>query len=92
MIAIGGRVTPTPRNERVSTARSCTGRRLGRGFIVQPRRWVVERTNGWDQPMPPPGPPLRNTLDAHERFLIFSQITLLRRLDRTQLLDTLGRD
>jgi transposase len=47
MIAIGGRVTPTPRNERVSTARSCTGRRLGRGFIVQPRRWVVERTNGW---------------------------------------------
>jgi transposase len=47
MIAIGGRVTPTPRNERVSTARSCTGPRLGRRSIVQPRRWVVERTNGW---------------------------------------------
>ncbi|MDT5129724.1 MAG: hypothetical protein QOH54_5368 [Mycobacterium sp.] len=42
--------------------------------------------------MPPPGPPLRNTLDAHEGFLILSQIALLRRLDRTQLLDTLGRD
>jgi transposase len=24
-----------------------SGPKPGRGFIVQPRRWVVERTNGW---------------------------------------------
>ncbi|WP_082104304.1 transposase [Demequina soli] len=53
------------------------------GFIVQPRRWVVERSSGWinrhrrllrqDEP----------TLKAHDAFVTLSQIRLLlSRLDR----------
>ena len=43
-----------------------------------------------DQPPPAPRPPSEVTLTAHEGFLILSQIALLlRRLDRSQLFDTL---
>lgn len=29
------------------TVEVASGPKPGHGFIVQPRRWVVERTNGW---------------------------------------------
>jgi len=59
------------------------------GFIVQPRRWVVERTNGWINHHRRLVRPYETTLAAHEGFLILSQIgLLLRRLDKGQLFDT----
>ncbi len=67
-----------------------SGPKPGRGFIVQPRRWVVERTNGWINHCRRLDRHYEITLDAHEGFLILSQIALLlRRLDRSQLFDTL---
>lgn len=43
-----------------------------------------------DQPLPTTRPPQRSHPQAHEGFLYLSQIALLlRRLDRTQLFDTL---
>lgn len=60
------------------------------GFRVQPRRWVVERTNGWINHCRRLDRHYENTLAAHEGFLYLSQIALLlRRLDRSQLFDTL---
>ena len=60
------------------------------GFQVQPRRWVVERTNGWINHCRRLDRHYEVTLTAHEGFLYLSQIALLlRRLDRTQLFDTL---
>lgn len=60
------------------------------GFQVQPRRWVVERTNGSINHCRRIDRQYEVTLDAHEGFLYLSQIALLlRRLDRTQLFDTL---
>ncbi|MCH9708123.1 MAG: transposase, partial [Actinomycetia bacterium] len=67
-----------------------SGPKPGRGFIVQPRRWVVERTNGWINHCRRLDRHDEVTLKAHEGFLYLSQIALLlRRLDRTQLFDTL---
>ncbi|MCW2539267.1 MAG: hypothetical protein JWN95_992 [Frankiales bacterium] len=60
------------------------------GFIVQPRRWVVERTNGWINRSRRLVRQYETSLASHEGFLILSQIALLlRRLDRAQLFDTL---
>lgn len=60
------------------------------GFQVQPRRWGVERTNGWINHCRRIDRQYEVTLEAHEGFLHLSQIALLlRRLDRTQLFDTL---
>ena len=60
------------------------------GFIVQPRRWVVERTNGCINHHRRLVRPYDTTLAAHEGFLILSQIgLLLRRLYKGQLFDTL---
>ena len=60
------------------------------GSIVQPRRWVVERTNGWINHHRRLVRQYETTLAAHEGFLIPSQIgLLLRRLDKGQLFDTL---
>jgi transposase len=57
---------------------------------VQPRRWVVERTNGWINHCRRLDCHYEVTLAAHEGFLILSQIALLlRRLGRSQLFDTL---
>jgi hypothetical protein len=62
----------------------------GRGFIGQPRRSVVEPTNGSINHCPRPDRHYQTTREAHAGFPILSQITLpLRRLDRTQLFDTL---
>jgi transposase len=62
----------------------------GHGFIVQPRRWVVERTNRWINHCRRLDRHYEVTLAAHEGFLILSQIALLLlRLDRSQLFDTL---
>jgi transposase len=67
-----------------------SGPKPGRGFTVQPRRWVVERTNGWINHCRRLDRHYEVTLTAHEGFLILSQIALLlRRLDRSQLFDTL---
>lgn len=60
------------------------------GFTVQPRRWVVERTNGWINHHRRLVRQYETTTTAHEGFLVLSQIgLLLRRLDRGQLFDTL---
>jgi transposase len=60
------------------------------GFRVQPRRWVVKRTNGSINHNRRLVRQYENTIEAHERFLVLSQIALLlRRLDRAQLFDTL---
>lgn len=60
------------------------------GFTVQPRRWVVERTNGWINHCRRLDRHYEVTPTAHQGFLILSQIALLlRRLDRGQLFDTL---
>ncbi|CAM3410903.1 IS5 family transposase [Isoptericola cucumis] len=53
------------------------------GFVVQPRRWVVERTNGWINRHRRLVRQYEATLTAHEAFVTLSQIRpLLRRLDR----------
>ena len=52
------------------------------GFVVQPRRWVVERTNGWINRHRRLVRQYEATLAAHEAFVTISQIRLLlRRLD-----------
>ncbi len=69
-----------------------SGPKPGHGFIVQPRRWVVERTNGWINHCRRIDRHYETTLTAHEGFLYLSQIALLlRRLDRSQFFDTLQR-
>ena len=60
------------------------------GLQVQPRRWVVERTNGSINHCRRLDRHHETTLTAHQGFLLLSQIALLlRRLDRSQLFDTL---
>jgi transposase len=60
------------------------------GFRVPPRRWVVERINGWINRCRCLDRHYEITLEAHQGFLLLSQIgLLLRRLDRSQLFDTL---
>jgi transposase len=67
-----------------------SGPKPARGFIVQPRRWVVERTNGSINHCRRLHHHCEVTLTAHQGFLILSQIALLlRRLDRSQIFDTL---
>lgn len=59
-------------------------------FRVQPRRWVVEHTNGWINHCRRIDRQYEVTLETHEGFYYLSQIALLlRRLDRNQLFDTL---
>ena len=67
-----------------------SGPKPGHGFIVQPRRWVVERANGWINHCRRLDRHYEIILTAHQGFLILSQIALLlRQLDRSQLFDTL---
>lgn len=54
------------------------------GFIVQPRRWVVERTNGWINHCRRLDRHYEITIAAHEGFLYLSQITLLLTTTRPQ--------
>lgn len=78
---------PQPRPASPST--SCPGQ-PGRGFIVQLRRWVVERTNGWINHCRRLDRNYEITLGAHQGVLVLRQFALLlRRLDRSQLFDTL---
>ena len=59
------------------------------GFKVHPRRWVVERTNGWINHSRRLVRQYETSTLAHKGFLTLSQIALLlRRLDRGQLFDT----
>ncbi len=85
----GKTVTDAAQRAGVSTA-IISGAKPGHGFRGQPRRWVVERTNGWINHGRRLDRHYEVTLTAHEGFLILSQIALpLRRLDRSQLFDTL---
>ena len=64
--------------------------KAGCGFIVHPRRWVVEPTDGWINHYRRIDRHYDITLAAHEGAVYLSQIALpLRRLDRSQLFDTL---
>jgi transposase len=72
------------------TVEIVSGPKPGHGFIVQSRRWVVERINGWINHCRRIDRHYEVTLDAHAGFVVLSQIALLlRRLDRSQLFDTL---
>jgi putative transposase len=85
----GRTVVEAPTKARVSID-IVSGPKPAGGFRVQPRRWVVERTNGWINHCRRLDRHYEATLAAHEGFLILSQIALLlRRLDRSQLFDTL---
>ncbi len=67
-----------------------SGPKPGHRFIVQPRQWVVERTNGWINHCRRIDRRYETTLAAHEGFVYLSQTApQLRRLDRSQLFDTL---
>ncbi|BBY42507.1 hypothetical protein A5765_06685 [Mycolicibacterium celeriflavum] len=56
----------------------------GHGFIVAPRRWVVERTNEWNNHSRRIDHHYETTLIAQEGFIYLSQTALpLRRLDRS---------
>lgn len=73
-----------------TTVEIVSGPKPGHEFIVQPRRWIVERTNSGINHCRRIDHHYEVTLDTHEGFLILSQIALLlRRLDRSQLFDTL---
>lgn len=66
-----------------------SGPKPASGFQVQPRRWVIEPTNGRINHYRRLDRHYETTLKAHEGFLYLSQIAPpLRRLDRTQLFDT----
>ena len=72
------------------TVEIVSGPNPGHGFIVQPPRWVVERTNGWIHHCRRLDRHYQTTLTAHEESLILSQTALLLpRLDPSQLFDTL---
>ena len=74
----------------MSASTSCSVPKPDGGFGVQPRRWVVERTNGWINDCRRLDRRYEVTLAVHEGFLVLSRIALLmRRLDRGQLFDTL---
>lgn len=49
----------------------------GTGFLVQPRRWVVERTHAWINRNRRMVRQWEATLEAHTGFLILSQIAVL---------------
>ena len=67
-----------------------SGPKPARGFIVAPRRWVIEHTNGRINHCRHLDRHYQDTLTAHQGFLILSQIALpLRRLDQSPLIDTL---
>ncbi|MGA9362219.1 MAG: hypothetical protein WBW75_30760 [Mycobacterium sp.] len=61
-----------------------SGPKAGHGFIVQPRRWVVEHTNGLDQQLQRVDRHYEITLQAHGGFVYLSQIALLLRSTRPQ--------
>jgi len=62
----------------------------GTGFLVQSRRWVVERTHAWINRSRRLVRQWETTLDAHTGFLILSQIALLlKRRPAPQFVDTL---
>jgi hypothetical protein len=88
------RAAPAPHVEAATKAGTdleivCVPKPIG-GFVVQPRRWVVERTNGWINHHRRLGRQHETTLTAHEGILTHSQIgLLLRRLDKGHLFDTL---
>ncbi len=67
-----------------------SGPKPGHGFIVQPRRWIVEPTNGRINHYRRIDRHYETTPTAHQGSAYLTQIALLlRRLDRSQLFDTL---
>ncbi|WP_218045997.1 transposase [[Mycobacterium] fortunisiensis] len=85
-----GQAVTSAATEAGVTVEVVSGPKPGHGFIVQPRRWVVEPTNGWINHCRHIDRHHDMTLVAHEDFVYLSQVALLlRRLDRSQLFDTL---
>jgi transposase len=70
-----------------------SGPKPGHGLIVQPRRWIVDRTNGWINHCRRIDRHHQTTLTAHEKFVYLSQIALLlRRLDHSQCSTRFSRE
>lgn len=67
-----------------------SGPKPASGFQIQPRRWVVERTNGWINHYRPTRPPLRKSPSKHTRGSYTSARSpyCYADSDRTQLFDT----
>ncbi|MDA3642309.1 transposase [Mycobacterium xenopi] len=85
-----GQVVATSAAKADVTVEVVSGAKPDHGFTVQPRRRVIERTNGWINHRRRIDRYYETTLTAHEGFLYLSQIALLlRQLDRSQLFDTL---
>ena len=85
-----GQAVTTAATKAGVTVEVVSGPKPGHGFIVQPRRWVVEHTNGWINHCHRIDRHYEMTPVAHEGFVYLSQVALLlRRLDRSQLFDTL---
>jgi transposase len=85
-----GRTVTTAATNAGVTVDVVSGPKPGHEFIVQPRRWVIEPTNGWINHCRRIDRHYETTLTAHQGFVYLSQIALLlRRLDRNQLFNTL---
>jgi putative transposase len=85
-----GQTVNAAANKASVTVDVVSGPKPGHRFIVQPRRWVVERTNRWINHCRHIDRHYEITPQAHEGFVYLSQIApLLRRLNRSQLFDTL---
>jgi transposase len=85
-----GQTVNAAANKASVTVDVVSGPKPGHRFIVQPRRWVVERTNRWINHCRHINRHYEITPQAHEGFVYLSQIApLLRRLNRSQLFDTL---
>jgi len=79
-----GQAVTTAATKAGVTVEVVTGPKPGHGFIVQPRRWVVERTNGWINHCRRIDRHYEMTLAAHEGFVYLSQIALLTPTARPQ--------
>lgn len=75
--ATPARPSPPPPTRPVPGVDVVCGPKPSRGFVVQPRRWVVTRTNGWVNHCRRIDRHYETTLQAHEGFVDLSQIVLL---------------
>lgn len=85
-----GSTVPDPATKADVSVDIVSGPKPSTGYIVQPRRRVVERINGRTNHCRRLDRHYQVTVTAHQGILVLTQIAqLLRRLDRTQLFDTL---
>jgi transposase len=64
-----GQVVTTAAAKAGATVDVVSGPKPGHGFIVQPRRWVVEHTNGWINHCRRIDRPYEMILTAHKGFV-----------------------